>query len=857
MIPSSLAVALILLVAPGAAAPRQGPLGQAAPTLTAARAPTAIVLDGKLGDSAWATAVPSDAFTQQYPNEGSAPSERTVVRVLYDDRSLYIGIDCAQRLTPIVARLTRRDRVAPADRVTVDISSRADRVTAFHFGVSAAGVLDDGIYFNDASYSADWDENWEAATWIGPDGWSAEIRIPFRILRFDAAQTERWGLQVQRYIELRHEWDLWAWRPRSAAGVVSTFGVLEGMAGIRPPRAVELRFGEVLKLQFRDIEARGDFAKARDWAWSFELGAKTHPTQATTLDLTVNPDFGQVEADQVVLNLSNYEVFYPEKRPFFLEGLDTLSTPRSVMYTRRIGARPPDPLVDSTVVGPAPNETLIDSVGPSRIWAAGKLVGAVSPRTSVVLLSALTGENTGLVRRTGIADVERVADPATLYNVLRLRRHFGLEGDVGLLATATNRFENPATYPLVGHRCPSRVNALDPVVAARPDLAARCTSDAYVAAVDGRWRSPAADYVIGGQIVASMLAAGPARPQRDGIAVEPGRPALGETITAAKQGGPHWLATLSETLSGRQLEYNDLGYLDRKNDSFTYADLTYRTLDPRWRTTDTSTTLALTHRQTLDGIRLEDNLRLSTLVTFTNFWASSLTLYYRAAHFDDRETGDGTALERAALGGVELWVGSDSRRLVTGAFWAQFWRLADGVQVQGSASLLMRPLSRLDLELAPSALYTDGEPRFIEKDANLYRFGKLRASNLSVTLRATVGLLPTLTLQLYSQLFLATKRFSSPSQFDPRGAFRARVRIADLQPSPWPVPNTEQAVLNVNVVLRWEYRLGSIIYLVYTRAQSPDLTLMRNEMPRLDPGSLFGNRGSTDVLMLKVSYWFG
>ena len=155
--------------------------------------------------------------------------------------------------------------------------------------------------------------------------------------------------------------------------------------------------------------------------------------------------------------------------------------------------------------------------------------------------------------------------------------------------------------------------------------------------------------------------------------------------------GQHWLATLSEALSGRQLDYNDLGYLDRKNDSLTYADLTYRTLDPWWRTTDTSTTLAVSHRQTLDGIRLEDNLRLSAFATFTNFWAANFTLYYRAAHFDDRETGDGTALERAALGGTELWVGSDSRRLFTGSFWGQFQKLADGVQVQGYASLMMRP----------------------------------------------------------------------------------------------------------------------------------------------------------------------
>jgi Domain of unknown function (DUF5916) len=843
----------VVVAVSGAVSPPAPP--PAVQTLTAARAPGPIDVDGRLTDPAWTAATSSTAFTQQYPNEGAAPTESTEVRIVYDDRAVYIGINCVQRLTPIVARLTRRDRVTSADRVTVDISSRADWVTAFHFGVSAAGVLDDGIYFNDSNYSSDWDENWEAATWVGPDGWSAEIKIPFRILRFDAGLTQRWGLQVQRYTDLRHEWDLWAWRPRSSAGVVSTFGVVDGWEGISPSRPVELRVSELTKLQFRDVEARGDLSKAHDWIWSVGLDAKAHPTQGTTLDLTVNPDFGQVEADQVVLNLSNYEVFYPEKRPFFLEGLDTLSTTRSVLYTRRIGARPPDPIIDTAVVNATSNETLVDSIGPSRIWAAGKLVGAVTPRTSVALLSALTGENTAEVRLADGGTVKRSADPLSIYNVLRARHRWGTGLDGGFLVTSTNRFEHVRDYPATRFQCPSRAG--DPASSA----AARCTSDAYVAALDARWRSPSAVYVVGGQLVTSMLARGPSRLQPDGIAVRPGQPSFGGTINAVKQGGAHWLATMVTALSGRQLDYNDLGYLERKNDSFTYADLTYRTLNPWWHTTDTGSTVAVSHRQTLDGIRLEDHIRLSTFATFRNFWSASFAAYYHAPHFDDRETGDGTALERAGLGGAEIWMGSDSRRLLTGALWAQAQRLVDGVQLQASASLGLRPSSRVDLELSPSVLYADGEPRFIEKGpANgFYYFGKLRASNVGVTARATVGLRPTLTFQFYGQLFLATKRFLAPSQFRvAAGAFRTEVHISQLQPiASWTVPDTQQAVLNLNAVLRWEYRLGSTIYLVYTRAQSPALTLMSGQVPRLDPRALTGNRGSTDALMLKASFWWG
>jgi hypothetical protein len=805
--------------------------------MTAVRTSAPMIVDGRLDEGAWASARVTDAFTQQYPLEGAPPSERTELRVLYDDRALYVGIICFEKTSPVVARLTRRDRVVASDRVTVDISSRGDRLSAFHFGVNAAGVLDDGIYFDDTSYSADWDENWEASTSIGPAGWSAEIRIPFRILRFDSAPTQRWGFEVERYSEIRHEWDHWAFRPRAMAAFVSAFGTLDGLTGVRPSRPFELRFGELLRLRYRDPEVvAGTLGQTRDWGWSFELNGKAHPTQGTTLDLTVNPDFGQVEADQVILNLSNYEVQYPEKRPFFLEGVDTFSTPRTVLYTRRIGAQPADPTLGT-------NETLVDHVDPTRIWAAAKMVGAATSRTNIGLLTALTGENDAQIQEppppSGPSPgprVSRVTDPFTLFNALRVRRLWGQGGDVGLLATSVNRFES-AGVP-------------------------RLKNDAYVAAADGHWHSPAANYLLTAQLVAALLEEGPPRAQVDGIATEPGHLSLGGTVTAAKQGGEHWLASTSQAISGRQLDYNDLGYLDRKNDYFGYADLTYRTLAPGWKTTDTFAAIAVSHRQTLDGISLGDNLSFQLGATFTNFWSTNIKIYYHSAYFDDREVGDGTALERASLVGAEWWTGTDSRRLFSGALWLQAWNIADGVEYNSAANILIRPISRLELEIDPTALYTSGEPRFVAKDAALagvYHFGKLRATNVGLIFRSTVGLLPTLTFQLYGQLFLATKHFSSFMTGTTDRPFRAELHLANLAPDATPPvnPDSQQTVLNVNAVLRWEYRLGSVIFLVYTRSQSPTILVTSPALPRLDIAPLQGNHGSTDVIMLKASYWWG
>lgn len=826
--------------APRAAAavpPPVRPVPGGPPRLLAVRTQHPVTVDGKLDDAAWRAAPPSSSFTEQYPDEGGPAAEPTEVRVLYDAHALYVGVRCAQRGAPLTARLTRRDRVTSADRITVDISSRFDRLTAFHFGVNAAGVLDDGIFFDDATFSADWDENWEARVATDADGWSAELRIPFRILRFDRLPAQRWGIEVERYTEARHEWDHWAYRPRSVAGFVSSFGVLEGITGIEPSRPIELRVAGVGRYRHRDRAAlpAGLLAAQDDWTGALELDGKAHPTQGTTFDLTLNPDFGQVESDQVVLNLSNFETFYPEKRPFFLEGVDTFATPRTVLYTRRIGAAPGDPTLPT-------GEQLVDHLDPTRIWAAAKLVGAAATRTNVGLLTALTAENSADVQQADGRRTSRLVSPLSLFNAFRARRLWGQGGDVGLLATAVNRFESPSSG------------------------ASRQTSDAYVGALDGHWHSPSADYLVAGQVVGSLLAAGPERSTPDGLPIAPGRLGLGATASAAKQGGSHWLASTSHAISGSRLDYNDFGYLDRKNDYLGYVDLTYRSFEPWWQTKEHLATIAFSHRQTLDGLPLGDNVRMLVATTLSNFWAMNAAVYYHSRFFDDRETGDGTALEHAASKGAEVWVGADSRNVVSGALWAQYLSIADGEVAQMNATVMIRPTPRVELEVDPTVYTTRGEPRFVVKDAapaggESYFFGRLQATSLGLVVRATVGLLPTLTLQFYSQLFFANRHYDSFSRFDAPSS-RQRVTLdalmpQTLAPAAKPIPDSQQVTLNVNLVLRWEFRLGSVVYLVYTRAQSPPVDLPAMQAPRLDIAPLRNNAGSVDAVMMKISYWWG
>jgi hypothetical protein len=307
----------------------------APPHLHALRVDHAPVIDGRLDDETWKRTEASDHFTQSVPRDGAAPTNRTIVRIAYDEDAVYVALDCWQS-TPVVERMTRRDRIVESDGVEVELGTRFDHKSAFEFGAYASGQIFDAIRFNDTDWSQDWDENWEAKTTQTEHGYSVEMRIPLRILRFESLPVQSWDFQVKRYVSELQEWDLWAYIPRTVGGEVSHYGVLDGLTGLESGTPFEVRPFVVGRLRRRDASS-DQLANGVDVLGSAGLDLKWHPTQDLTLDATVNPDFAQVEADQVVLNLTTFETYYPEKRPFFLEGIDTFATPFQLLYTRRIG----------------------------------------------------------------------------------------------------------------------------------------------------------------------------------------------------------------------------------------------------------------------------------------------------------------------------------------------------------------------------------------------------------------------------------------------------------------------------------------------------------------------------------------
>jgi Domain of unknown function (DUF5916) len=843
------------------------------PRLRAVRVKTPPVLDGKLDDPSWALAAPSGAFTQKIPDDGAAPSDPTTVRVLYDDEAVYVGFDCPQTHTPIVEWLTRRDRIVEVDSVTVDLGPRGDHKSAFQFYVNVSGTLADGIRYNDTEYSSDWDENWDARTHVDGHGWTAELRIPLRVLRLSSLPVRSWDFQASRYISRRQETDVWAYFPRRLGGEVSHYGRLDGTEGARAATPVEARPFIVGRLRRRDRTdpALGQLASGTDVLGSAGLDLGWNPSPDVTLDATFNPDFAQVEADQVVLNLSNVATYYPEKRPFFLAGIDVFTTPFQLLYTRRMGAVPPVPSLRTDA---AHRELLVDQPEASTIYGATKLAWRMADTWSVAMLQAVTAANGVQVQLGDGSRVTRTVAPLSSFGVARVRHDMVDNAEVGVTATAVTHAERTASYPSVAPSpgnaggagattlCPTPVQ-LTPFVQiplqVRPSGV--CFNDAYAAAVDWRWRAPGGDYVTGGQVASSVLGKGPARPVADGTVERPGDAGWAVQAYVAKEGGRHWTGSLRVDIESARFEINDLGYDARANLVSGSANMEYRELTPWGPFLESHEAVFVRPSFSQAGLALGTATVVATYGRFKNLWDYWIDVHHMSTRFDDREVGDGTALERASSTGTEIFVATDATRRLALNVDQVTEVMAAGFNVAGSAGLNVRVLPQFDFDLLPTWQWSRGEPRFAAQGAapGDYLFGRLEAKSVGLTVRTTYTFTPRLTLQGYAQLFLSSRHFSQFTEYTAGpGGSPARVRLADLSPLAGAVtanPDSEQGVLDLNLVFRWEFALGSIVYLVYTRAQSPVTVLGANDAGTLDIGAL-GRAPVSDTVLVKLSYWY-
>ncbi|MFC1760304.1 DUF5916 domain-containing protein, partial [Candidatus Neomarinimicrobiota bacterium] len=387
-----------------------------------------IYLDGRVDESAWVFTDNSSNFIQRNPIEGKPATELTSFSILYDDEHLYVAIKALTAdNSKIKGILSRRDEDSPSDWLFVSIDSYNDNRTAFEFGLNPVGVKRDLRRFDDTNEDANWDANWEGKSSINKDGWYAEFKIPFRELRFDNADSKTWGIQVHRYIAENNEEDYWSFWPKEESGHVQHYGDLTGLTDIPKQRSVYLMPYVTSSFNRADFLKTPVHANSYDYNNNVGLDAKIGITNNLTFDLTVNPDFGQVEADPAELNLSAFESYFREKRPFFVEGSnifnfnlglgDNEHASNSLFYTRRIGRTPHHYTEDDNGYETNPSAT--------RILSAGKISGKTSSGWSIGILDAITAKEKGSIKfEDNTPTLTETVEPLTNYFVSRVQKDF-------------------------------------------------------------------------------------------------------------------------------------------------------------------------------------------------------------------------------------------------------------------------------------------------------------------------------------------------------------------------------------------------------------------------------------------------
>ena len=852
----------------------------------AARTARPPVIDGRLNEESWSQVEPATTFTQIDPVEGAPASERTEVRFLYDNDALYVAARMfdaePQRIT---RRLSKRDDWPDADFLAVLVDPMHDHLTGAIFRVSAANVQQDETLFNDNWTDRSWDAVWQSEVVVDESGWSVEMRIPLSQLRFPASETHTWGINVQRFIRRKNEYAWLQITPKNASGLASRMPHLSGLNGIRPRRTVELLPYTAARSEFVAPKPGNPF---NDGSRAFATGGldmKVGLTSNLTLNGTVNPDFGQVEVDPAVVNLSAFETFFEEKRPFFLEGAQIFgnfgsggsnsfwgfnTSDPSVFYSRRIGRAPQ--------LGAAGD--FVDVPTGTTILGAAKLTGKTGGGWSVGVLEAVTGSEEARTRK-GLLDGTSPVEPVTNYFVGRLQRELGRRAGAGFLVTAVNRRLTTQGF--------------------RDALA----DQAYVLGSDAHFfLDRARNWVLTGKVAMSRVSGTDAflrriqrapqryyqRPDASHVEIDPSRTSLtGVThrLVLNRNSGS-WFVNAQLWGVSPGFESNDLGFHGTGDRGGAHAV---------YFTRSTKVTRLFRNRQfwvakwwnwnyarELQG----DGYNTQAGLQFVNYWNVNANAGWRGRVLDDRLTRGGPSAEAPAGGFWNFNGGTDSRkRFSVNGNTNYNWSDSGGWSRNLNLNLSFKPSPMVTISAGPNWNRNNNAAQYVRttEDAtaaatygNRYVFGLLEQSQLSMTTRVNVILTPKVSVQVFAQPLLATgdysdfKELSAPRTFDflhygaagstlaYDAALRQYTADADGDTGAAPAftfnnPDFNLKSLRVNAVFRWELKPGSTFYAVWTRQQQ-DLANPGIFAPGRDARALFSAAGD-DVVLIKMAYWIG
>ncbi|HMC54164.1 MAG TPA: DUF5916 domain-containing protein [Gemmatimonadaceae bacterium] len=811
---------------------------------TAVRAPKAPVIDGRADEAIWATAQVISGFRVYDPSEDGDPRFNTEARVAYDERNIYIVVRAFDpHPDSIGALLSRRDVRTASDEIKVLIDSYHDKRSGFEFAINPAGVKRDIAIFNDSEEDVSWDAVWDAAAHVDSQGWVAEFRIPLNQLRYAAKPTHTFGLAIARTVARDNESYAWPVYRRSKAGIASQFGELQGITGIASPRRLEVAPYTVAKTA---NVPNGPTAYQQRSVGTVGADIKYGLTSNLTIDATVNPDFGQVEADPSVLNLSAFESFFPEKRPFFLEGQGLFRFDMNcndgqcsgMFYSRRIGR------------APQLNDQYFDDANPTSttILGAGKLTGRLSNGMSVGVLNAVTQRE--------VAPGDKTIEPRANYFVGRVQQELrGGKSVVGIMATNVHRDQDPWTSDLL------RSDATAIGIDTRHEfLDRRYSISSYLAGTTVRGSAAA---------IALTQTNGVHNYQRveDGVAYDPSRTSLngasGQVIVAKIGGGVTRFTTGYQYISPG-FETNDVGFLSRANarNQFLWYAVQLRKATKVYR--QWFSNFNQWSNYTADGLRSELGGNVNSHMQFTNNWWIHVGQGGNAlapSICDNCSRGGPGVRQSRTLWG---WGGlqGDNRHAIVPEIFSQWMAGDEGKSHSWSfdPNVQIKVASRFSADIGLSYGHFINDVQWygnfgdVAADTTHYSFARLDQRVTSVTTRLNFTATPNLSLQVYAQPFMTGGDFSDWRELrDPRATlYSARYQPYDgsvIDGSTLADFNFRQ--YRSNTVVRWEYRPGSTLYFVWAQERTS------SDDKRFNVGDDFGRLFAAhpgNVFLIKGSY---
>ncbi|MRR18564.1 hydrolase [bacterium] len=837
------------------------------------------IIDGSVEDEAWQAGLWDGDFIQYEPQNGAKPSQQTSFKILFDDNNIYVAIK-AYDTNPdsIVKRISRRDN-GDGDFVGISFDSYHDRQTGFTFLTNAAGVKNDFMWAKNGQIEDEtWDPIWFTDAQITDWGWSAEMKIPLTQLRFRIADGGIWGLELFRQQFRNQEMSIWQHIDRNASGLIFNFGELTGLTGIRPRKQADITPFVVGSLETFESEEGNPFATGRAWKYNAGLDAKFGVTNNMTLDLTVNPDFGQVEADPSEVNLTAYETFFEEKRPFFIEGNNITSFRTGIgdgdlgfdnlFYSRRIGRSP-------HLGADTEENEYASEPRTTPIISAIKLTGKTPDGLSVGIVEAVTAEVNAEIDSLGVRSSQTV-EPLSNYFVSRVMKDFGGgKTVVGGAFTNTHRFlDGTGIDGLVSNANTAGVDFSHYFGEERSWFVSSAVAGSNLSgsteAIENLQYSPVHYYQ---------------RPDADYIEVDPTLTSLngfGGNVQTGKVGG-HWNFMAFTYFKSPGFDLNDAGYLQSADAIISGLWSAYRFDKPFSIFRQIRPNANYWTGWDFGGTHLFTGGNLSVFTQFKNLWWTSIGGNYEGESLSNTILRGGPSMLTPSNRSFNLNLGSNQSKMIYGSLWINRGKGGEdsGERWGTGLDLTAKPGQSFSVTLSPSYSKNMNTLQYVTHidDGDHYILSQIDQQIVSMSVRLNYNITPDFTIQYWGQPFLAAMDYSRFKEVTDPMAEELEDRYHEFTESEitlneeenrYYVDDNNDGISDYsfdnpdynydqflsNLVARWEFRPGSILYLVWSQTRSYyDNTGSFSLEDNLD--HLYSEEKPYNVFLIKFTYRFG